>query len=80
MKTDVTMDLLQLHNNLNRNITMDTAVWYMSERLLGTVCERAWRARSLFGALLIGERNTWVYTVDDEDIRLSGLVQVNDGL
>jgi hypothetical protein len=26
------------------------------------------------------ERSTRVYTVDDEDIRLSGLVQVNDGL
>jgi hypothetical protein len=26
------------------------------------------------------ERNTRVYTVDDEDIRSSGLVQVNDGL
>jgi hypothetical protein len=25
------------------------------------------------------ERSTRVYTVDDEDIRLSGLVQVNDG-
>jgi hypothetical protein len=25
------MDLLQSHNNLNRNITMDTAVWYMRE-------------------------------------------------
>jgi hypothetical protein len=37
METDVTMDLLQLHNNLNRNITMDTAVWYMSERFLGAV-------------------------------------------
>jgi hypothetical protein len=26
------------------------------------------------------ERNTRIYTVDDEDIRSSGLVQVNDGL
>jgi hypothetical protein len=26
------------------------------------------------------ERSTRVYTVDDEDIRSSGLVQVNDGL
>jgi hypothetical protein len=26
------------------------------------------------------DRSTRVYTVDDEDIRLSGLVQVNDGL
>jgi hypothetical protein len=26
------------------------------------------------------ERNTRVYTVDGEDIRSSGLVQVNDGL
>jgi hypothetical protein len=34
METDVTMDLLQLNNNLNRNITMDTAVWYMSERIV----------------------------------------------
>jgi hypothetical protein len=24
---------------------MDTAVWYMSERFLGQLCERAWRAR-----------------------------------
>jgi hypothetical protein len=29
-------------------------------------------------ACMSGERSTWVYTVDDEDIRLSGLVQVND--
>jgi hypothetical protein len=26
------------------------------------------------------ERSMWVYTVDDEDIRSSGLVQVHDGL
>jgi hypothetical protein len=26
------------------------------------------------------DRSTWVYTVDGEDIRSSGLVQVNDGL
>jgi hypothetical protein len=70
METDVTMDLLQSHNNLNRNITMDTAVWYMSERFLGQLCERTWRARdsvvweSFEGQLCRGnsERSTWVYT------------------
>jgi hypothetical protein len=81
METDVTVDLLQSHNNLNRNITMDTAVWYMSERFLGQLCERAWRARNSvvwesFEGSCVGEtvRSTWVYKVDGEDIRSSGLV------
>jgi hypothetical protein len=36
--------------------------------------QRTSRVWTLFGALLIGERSTCLYTVDGEDIRSSGLV------
>jgi hypothetical protein len=49
---------------------MDTALWYIEGLQVnrGQLC----RGNS--------ERSTWVYTVDGEDIRSSGLDQASDGL
>jgi hypothetical protein len=54
-----------------------SVVWelFRDRREWGQRTSRGW---TLFGALMIGERSTWVNTVDDEGIRSSGLVQFND--
>jgi hypothetical protein len=60
--------------------------WYSSRVWRSVGCRRVYLAVGSFWLedwVRIGklrERSTRVYTVDDEDIRSSGLVQVNDGL